>query len=92
MEFKRRQGLKPDCKKCRVELLPENNVIDYLMYKYGGIMIDGMGSISAEGIRLAVEIEDIEDRALVTYKLVTYLRAALDSQNKEHTNGESNKD
>lgn len=52
------------------------------MYKYGDMLITGDGSISAEGIRWVIEIEGIVDRALITYKLVTYLKTALETQNK----------
>ena len=53
------------------------------MVRYGSILVTGEGSISAEAIRWVIEIEDIDDRALVTYKLVVYLRTALETRNKE---------
>ena len=90
IEFKRRQGLKPDCTECKkdkIDLLPENNIIDYIMSKYGSMLVDGMGCINPDGIRFVLELEEIKDKELITQKLITYLRVALDTRSKGDTDG-----
>ena len=90
-EFKRRQGLEPDCSKCnRPELLPENNIIDYLIGNYGRMLTTGDGGISADAIRLVLEIEEIENKTLITQKIIVYLRTVLEIQFKEISDGGKN--
>lgn len=91
MKFKRRQGLEPDCDNCensnKVNLLPENNIVDYIMFWYGATFVDGMGGISLVSIKEALVLENIENKQLITKKLIVYLRAGLDTQTEETNDG-----
>lgn len=62
------------------------------MCKYGSMLITGEGGISAEAIRFVLDLEDedIKDKALVTHKIIVYLRTALDTKNKELIDGNKN--
>lgn len=53
------------------------------MFNYSGILVDGNGGISAGGIKLVLDVEEIEDRPLITKKLITYLETVLSTQNKK---------
>ena len=44
------------------------------------MLIDGMGGISAGGIHLILELEEIPNPALFTKKLLIYLSTALNTQ------------
>lgn len=86
--IQRRLNLEPPCDKCKiVKVLPENNIIIYIINMYGGVLTNGMGGISADGIRLVLDTENIEDRELITQKLIIYLSAALNTQHKERADG-----
>lgn len=78
----------PDCANCKPKLLEENYPIISLMERYGSLFVDGMGGISAEGIKLALDsefwIEEV-DRSSYTRKLVVYLTTAIETQKKETT-------
>ena len=80
IEFKRRQGLKPDCEEYKLDLLPENNIILYIVNTYIGILIDGMGGINVDGIKFVLDLEEVVDKPLITQKLITYLKSALKAQ------------
>lgn len=81
--------MEPDCKNCeiKVDLLPENEIVDYIMYWYGSTFIDGMGGINMSSIKEALVLEDIKDKQLITKKLIIYLKAALAAQNEEISDG-----
>ena len=90
-KHKRRQGLEPDCKNCdRVKLLPENEIVDYIMYWYGATFVDGMGGISLTSINKALVLENIVDKQLIAKKVIVYLKAGLDVQNEEISDGGQN--
>ena len=86
--MKAKKGKKPDCANCKPELLEKNYPIISFMERYGSLFINGMGGISAEGIKLALNselwIEEI-DRSSYVRKLVVYLTTAIETQNKETT-------
>lgn len=87
-KHRRRQGLEPDCKKCdRVKLLPENEIVDYIIYWYGATFIDGMGGINLSSIKEALVLENIRDKQLITKKVIIYLKAGLEVQNEETDDG-----
>lgn len=81
--MKKRQGKKPDCTKCdKPILLPENYFVYSLIAKYSELFVNDMGGVSAEGIRLCLDIEKIhyDDRPLLTQKIIVYISAALLAQ------------
>ena len=61
-------------------MLPENIVIDHIVSKYGSMFTDGMGGINPDGIRYALELEEVKDKSLVAYKIIVYVRTVLDLQ------------
>lgn len=85
-EMKRQKGEVPDCDNCKgkVDLLPNNNIIEYLVNKYSTLLMDATG-IKPEGIRLVLEIEAdiIEDSQLVAQKLSIYLGSILRTLHKD---------
>lgn len=70
------------------------------MVKYGSILVtngginaDGginIGNINPDGIRFIMEIEEIENKAIITQKLIAYLRTVLEIQFKEIVDGRKN--
>ena len=75
-----------------------------LIEKYGSMFVNGMGGINAEGIRLALDVEDIsqEKRSEIIQKIITYMTTAMNvnhqaiikeaEKNKEQNNGKTNQD
>lgn len=57
------------------------------MYWYGSAFVDGMGGISLPSIKEALILEGIEDKQLITKKLIVYLKAGLDAQHEEIKDG-----
>ena len=57
------------------------------MYWYGPTFINGMGGISLLSIKEALLLENIEDKQLITKKLIVYLKAGLDAQYEEIKDG-----
>lgn len=89
----RRLNKEAPCDECKiVRMLPENNVIDYIMCWYGSTFTNGMGGINSTSIKEAIESESeiIKDETLINKKLIIYMRAAIDAQNKEHIDGGKN--
>lgn len=83
--MKRLVGEKPNCKECRVELYPSNNIIDYIVKTYGNILMQSTGeaiNISPEGIRLVMDIENIDDKVTITQKLLVYLQEVINIQHR----------
>lgn len=73
-------------------MLSENDIIVYITDKYGGMLIDSSEGISAEGIKLALTLEEIENKPLITQKLIVYLQEALKTQRQmEIKNGKKDK-
>ena len=55
------------------------------------MLINKEGSIMADGIEYALKLEEVEDKPLVTHKILVYLKTALDIQYKEQIdNGKRN--
>lgn len=55
------------------------------------MLINKEGSIMANGIEYALKLEEVEDKPLVTHKILVYLKTALDIQYKEQIdNGKRN--
>jgi hypothetical protein len=80
---------KPPCATCKIpKLLPENQFVYSLISKYLGLLVDSMGGLSSEGIRLVMDIEKItqEDRPLIVRKITAYVLAAMKIK-QEKTNG-----
>lgn len=57
------------------------------MYWYGATFVDGMGGISMSSIKEALVLENVVNKQLITKKLIVYLRAGLDTQNEETSDG-----
>ena len=71
----------PDCVKCGlVEVMPANYRTFGMLENYAGIFMSD-GSIQSDGIRLAMEIENIpiEERKELTEKIIIALSAAIQS-------------
>jgi len=71
----------------------ENYPIVSLVERYSGILTDGMGGISAQGIQMALDSEDWVDahnRPEYIRKLSLYLITALKTSNKEKPHGKEN--
>jgi len=76
-----------DCPERKPEVLIENYPVVSLIERYGSLFGNGMGGISAEGIRLALDSElwitDI-NRSSYIRKLLTYLTTAIQTQQKDN--------
>lgn len=91
--FYEKQGKIVDCEerrasgKCRRPILNKSNTIVYsLIQRYSPLFVVE-GGINAEGIRLALELEEIPsgDYATVTLKIIDYVLVAL-SKSQEKLN------
>lgn len=84
--MKRKKGEIPDCDNCagKVSLLPNNNIIEYLVNKYSNLLMNQSG-IKPEGIKLVLELEEdiIEDTQLIAQKLAVYLGSILRTLQKD---------
>lgn len=70
--------------------LSNNAIILDLINKYICLFMDGMGSIQANGIRLALEAEDLDASGGIIQKIVAYCSTAIKSSNKEINHGSQN--
>jgi len=62
IEIKKELGGRVDCIKCgRIELMPENYLLVGLIEKYSGILLDGDGAMQPDGIKMVLELEDLEN-------------------------------
>ncbi len=54
----------------------------FIIQEYSGFLIDGTGSINPDGLRLAMELENISEykQSDLCKKISLYLRIALKSQ------------
>ena len=57
------------------------------MYWYGSAFVDGMGGINIASIKEALVLENVEDKQLITKKLIIYLKAGLEAQTEETNDG-----
>lgn len=75
----------PPCDECkRPELLKSNYGIYSLISKYLNLFVNGFGGISAEGIRLALDVEQVQtcDRPLFVRKISAFV-VAIGEKNGE---------
>lgn len=73
--FWKKKDKSPPCSECdRPKLLPENQETYQLLIDYGAIL--SKEGISAEGIRLVLDLEEVTNPKLTTQKLIAYLHAA----------------
>ena len=65
--------------------LPANIPILELINRYNGIFSNGMGGINAEGIRLVLDCEMIDEdmRRLLVMKIVKFMTAAMTAGKKD---------
>jgi hypothetical protein len=82
IELKAENNRTPDCTACGfVKLEPENFLVMYFIQNYSGFFISGDGSVNPSGLRLAMDLEDIEPELrpelceLITLYLCKALRA-----------------
>ena len=57
------------------------------MYWYGSTFVDGMGGINMLSIKEALVLENVEDKQLITKKLIIYFKAGLEAQTEETNDG-----
>lgn len=79
--MKSKKGKVPDCSKCDYNYtipIESNFQTLGLIERYSGMFKDGMGGINAEGIRLALDAEEIPDvdRPSIIQKLIVYIIAS----------------
>ena len=83
IKFCKLKGKKVNCNECkRPKVLPENKLAYGLLIEYTPILTDGMGGISASGIRLVLDTEQIEmeERKPLIKKFMAYLKTAISTQ------------
>ena len=71
---------KPNCKACgKVKILKSNYEIFTIIEGYGSLFMDGMGGFSTDGIKYALDLEDIplSKRKEYTKKITIYLTTYL---------------
>lgn len=71
----------------------ENYPILAIVERYGNLLIDGSGGVSAKGIQMALDSEpwiDEGDKSIYIRKLVAYLTTAIQTQRKEKPHGKEN--